>query len=246
MNVGCRSTPLGPTALSMTNCHSGSMTSGPRVLVAVSVGVLVGIVVMVAVNVPVYHFGNWPNHPREYFGFWGVLFGAFTAPFAFGIALAILRQEVVPGLIARRRPVVWSFVAASTVGLAVMAAVNVPVYNSGQWPDHGREILGFWGGMFGLVAAAATFAVTRAKLPSQGGTEEEFSQSMPAPKRVGLLISAIVAGLFGLLVTYWNAMWGVPLTSLEGAWLWPLAIVPLVVSALLIRGYRRRSGSKDL
>jgi len=207
------------------------------------VGCIVGIGVMVAVNVPIYHLGNWPDQPREYFGFWGVLFGAFTAPFAFGIALAILRHEVVPRRGARRHPVAWSFVAAAVVGVVVMAAVNVPVYNSGQWPDHGREILGFWGALFGLGASLATFVVTRVKLRSEGSVEENFPQIDPTRKKVGLLISAIVAGLFGLLVTYWNAMWGVPLTSLEGAWLWPLAVVPLLVSGLLFRGYRRRRGA---
>lgn len=220
------------------------MTSGPRLMVALLVGGLTGIAVMVAVNVPVYHLGNWPDQPREYFGFWGVLFGAFTAPFSFGIALAILRHEVVPRRAARRHPVVWSLVAAGVVGLAVMSAVNIPIYNSGQWPDHGREILGFWGALFGLGASLTMFVASLMKLRSEDGMDEELSQIEPTRNKVGLLISAIVAGLFGLLVTYWNAMWGVPLTSLEGAWLWPLAIVPLLLSGLLFRGYRRSRGSE--
>lgn len=129
--------------------------------------------------------------------------------------------------------------------MAVMAAVNVPVYNSGQWPDHGREILGFWGVVFGLGASLTTFVVTRMKLHSEDGMEEDLSQIKPTPNKVGLLFTAIVAGLFGLIVTSWNAMWGVPLTSLEGAWLWPLAIVPLLASGLLFRGYRRSRGSEN-
>jgi H+/Cl- antiporter ClcA len=213
-------------------------------MVALLVGALGGIAVMVAVNVPIYHLGNWPDQPREYFGFWGVLFGSFAAPFAFGIALAILRHEVVPRRVARRHPIAWSLIAAGVVGLAIMAAVNVPIYNSGQWPDHGREVLGFWGALFGLGASLTTFVVIRMKLGSEGGIDEDFSQIESSRKKVGLLISAIIAGLFGLLVTYWNAMWGTSLWSLEGAWLWPLAIVPLVVSLLLFRGYRRKSGSE--
>src|SRR5687768_16357346 len=55
------------------------------------VGCVVGIAVMVAVNVPVYHFGNWPDHPRDYFGFWGVFFGSFAAALSFGLALAFIR-----------------------------------------------------------------------------------------------------------------------------------------------------------
>jgi len=220
------------------------MLSGPRVIVAFLVGVLVGIGVTVAVNVPVYHFGNWPDQPREYFGFWGVLFGSFAAPFAFGMALAILRREAAPRRAGHRHPVAWSLVAAGLLGPAVMAAVNVPIYNSGQWPDHGREILGFWGALFGLGASLTTFVVIRMKLGNEGGIDEDFSQIESSRKIVGILISAIVAGLFGLLVTSWNAMWRIPLWSLEGAWLWPLAIVPLVVLVLLFRGYRRKSGSE--
>lgn len=216
------------------------MTSSRRVIVALLVAALAGIAVMVAVNVV---FDQWPN-PLGFLGPFGIFFGAFTAPFAFGIAWAILRHEVVPRRAVRRHPVAWSLVAAGVVGVAVMSAVNIPVYNSGQWPDHGREILGFWGVLFGLGASVTTFVVTRMKLRGEDGTVVELSQIAPTRNKVGLLISAIVAGLFGLLVTYWNAMWGVPLTSLEGAWLWPLAIVPLFVSVLLFRGYRRKPGAR--
>ncbi len=55
----------------------------------------------------------------------------------------------------------------------------------------------------------------------------------------GSLAAAIVMGLFGLLVSSWNLAWGVPLLSLEGSWLWPLAMTPLILSFLLFRGLRR-------
>lgn len=98
------------------NCHSGFMTWGRRVLVALLVAALGGMAVTVAVNLVVYHFGNWPDQLGELFGFWGVLFGAFTAPFAFGMALALLRREIVPRRAARRRPIAWSLLLASVVG----------------------------------------------------------------------------------------------------------------------------------
>jgi predicted membrane protein len=41
------------------------------------------------------------------------------------------------------------------------------------------------------------------------------------------------------LVLSWNLSWGVTPISLEGAWLWPLAIVLLVLSLLSFRGWRR-------
>lgn len=214
------------------------------VLSSLIVGLSTGVIIMVSVNVPVYHFGNWPDDPRDYFGFWGVFFGAFSVPFAFGLALAVFRREVLPRQAVGHRPVAWSSVVAGVVGLAVMAAVNIPVYNSGQWPDHGREILGFWGALFGLGTSLLTFVISRKKLRRAGGAEADYSQIERTRNAVGLLISALVAGLFGLVVTWWNAMWGIPPLSLEGAWLWPLAIVPLVVSFLLFRSYRRRSRSR--
>lgn len=220
------------------------MTRGARIIVALLTGALAGIAVMVAVNVPVYHFGNWPDQPSEYFGFWGVLFGAFTAPFAFGMALALFRREIAPRRAARRQPTIWSLLAAGVVGIALMAAVNVPIYNSGQWPDHGREILGFWGTLFGLVASLATFFVVYRKLRREEDPPDDLAEIEPPRNKVGLLISAIVSALFGLLVTSWNVMWGTPLTSLEGAWLWPLAIIPLLTSGLLFRAYRRSRGSE--
>jgi hypothetical protein len=54
-----------------------------------------------------------------------------------------------------------------------------------------------------------------------------------------LLVAGILLGLFGLLVTSWNMMWEVPLFTLEGAWLWPLAVVPLVLSFLSLKRWRR-------
>jgi len=54
-------------------------------------------------------------------------------------------------------------------------------------------------------------------------------------RKWSLLLAALLTGLFGLLVVNWNLMWSIPPATLEGAWLWPLAIVPLVVSFLFLR-----------
>ena len=94
---------------------------------------------------------------------------------------------------------------------------------------HGGDLLSIGqylaptGVLFGLVAA----------LVAMGGMDL-LIRSSPV-RRWSLLLAAVVTGLFRLLVVNWNLMWGVPLTTLEGAWLWPLAIVPLIGSSLLFR-----------
>jgi hypothetical protein len=49
----------------------------------------------------------------------------------------------------------------------------------------------------------------------------------------------VVLGLVGLLTLLWNVMWGIPPLSLEGAWLWPLAIVPLILSFWSFKHWRQ-------
>lgn len=176
--------------------------------------------------------GDWQG---AYVRFWGVRWGACVAPFAFGIALAVLRRELVPRRSMGRHPALWSLGLASLAALAVMSAINIPRYNSGDWPDHGREILGFWGQFVGAAVGVGAFFF----LYPRFDTREVVSVSDPEPPRhkAGLLIAAIVAGIFGLLVGLWNVAWSLDVWSLEGAWLWPLCIVPLVTSLLLARAY---------
>lgn len=58
--------------------------------------------------------------------------------------------------------------------------------------------------------------------------------------RAAVLGMTILLGAMGLVTLWWMFAVGVPpLLSLEGAWLWPLAIVPLILSSLTFRHWRR-------
>lgn len=204
-------------------------------MAALLVGCGVGAVVMAAINV--MHLGQWPTDLRQYFHPVNVFNGAFAAALAFGLALAVVRGEISPRRAVHRHPLAWSLVAGAVVGLLVMAGVNIPLYNSGQWPDHGREILGLWGELAGLGAAAATFFFARSRI--RRAVSYSDRPEIEPRRKIGVLMAAFVAGLFGLVITSYNVAWGLSLFSLEGAWLWPLAIGPLVLSVVLFRSYLR-------
>lgn len=118
-----------------------------------------------------------------------------------------------------------SVTIAAVAGAMVMIVTNQV--------GHGGDLLSVTehlapkGVIYGSVIAIAAFVITRL-----------FSTSLEA-RSWGFLAAAIVTGLFGLLVLNWNLMWGVLPSSLEGAWSWPLAIVPLVLSFVSFRGWRR-------
>ena len=95
------------------------------------------------------------------------------------------------------------------------------------------EYLAPKGVMYGSIIAIAVFVSTRL-----------LSTSLKA-RSWGLLAATIVTGFFGLLVLSWNLMWRTPLSSLEGAWLWPLAIVLLVLSLVSFRHWRRARRADD-
>lgn len=90
-----------------------------------------------------------------------------------------------------------------------------------------REYLAPKGLIYGSVIAIAVFGITRLFVVS------------PKARSWGVLSAAIVSGLFGLLVLIWNISWGFTPTSLEGAWTWPLAIVPLGLSFVSFKRWRR-------
>ena len=89
------------------------------------------------------------------------------------------------------------------------------------------EYLAPKGLVIGSAIALAVFGVARLLTISAGA------------RSWGWLVAAILSGLFGLLVLNWNVMWGIPLSTLEGAWLWPLAIVFLVLCFVSLVRWRR-------
>lgn len=121
----------------------------------------------------------------------------------------------------------------SSLSITIAGAAGITVTIVTNQVGHGgdllspAEYLAPRGLIYGAVVAIAVLVITRL-----------FAASLKA-RSWGILFGAVVSGLFGLLMLNWNLMWGVPLASLEGAWLWPLAIVPLVLSFVLFRRWRR-------
>lgn len=118
---------------------------------------------------------------------------------------------------------------AGIVGVVVGITTMVLVNQSG----HGGDLLSlseyvqFWGVVFGLVAGFVAFGVANVLVGSRRSRAGAW------------LLLGIITAIVGFLALLWNAAWGVPLASLEGAWLWPLAIVPFALSIVSVRRWRR-------
>ncbi len=114
-------------------------------------------------------------------------------------------------------------VIAAIVGLTVDAVANGLLYAPFdiRWPPN---ITGFWGVVYGSFAAVITFGLTLWRL----GRGRKHA-------RAGRVIAVVALGLFGLAAAWWIVMWRVPLASLEGAWMYPLAVVPLIAAIALVR-----------
>ena len=125
------------------------------------------------------------------------------------------------------------FVAATVVGLIVGAGVWAPVNSVPTW-----DPLGFWGFFFGGFAAVVVFGLTLMIL----GRHARWVRA------VGRWIAIATLLLFGLLISFGPyGAFSQPLFSLEGAWLYPLGLTPLLAAAWLIWSPRRkrRPGSWD-
>ena len=80
-----------------------------------------------------------------------------------------------------------------------------------------QQLVGAWGAVYGTLAFFATFGLTLAIL----GRRRQ--------RRLGALLLCVAAALLSL-GAWWFVSWGTDLFSLEGAWLWPLAIAATVVA----------------
>jgi hypothetical protein len=129
-----------------------------------------------------------------------------------------------------RRPLL-SVAIATVAGVGVMVVANQL--------GHGGDLLSLSeylaprGVFYGLGIAIVVLITARA-----------FSTSVKA-RSWGYLAAAVITGLVGLMVLQWNLAWGTDLFSLEGAWLWPLAIVSLFLAVVSFRSWRRMPGRKS-
>jgi hypothetical protein len=118
--------------------------------------------------------------------------------------------------------------AGLVVGL-VTGIVTTALFNqlghAGDWSSPAKylEARGF---LYGTLASVLGYGLTRLVL-------------LLSRVRAAAFGMATLLCLVGLFTLWWNIMWGTPLLSLEGAWLWPLALVPLVLSFLSFKHWRR-------
>jgi hypothetical protein len=94
------------------------------------------------------------------------------------------------------------------------------------WPPN---LTGFWGLLYGSFASVIAVGLAMWLL----------NPDRSRPSQGGRLIAAFALGVFGLLVLLWIVSWGVPLFTLEGAWMYPMAGVP-IAGAIALVGYRKR------
>ncbi|MDP9405224.1 MAG: hypothetical protein M3O86_01260 [Actinomycetota bacterium] len=119
---------------------------------------------------------------------------------------------------------------AVLVGLVVGTAVNMVAYL-------GRPV-GFWGTVWGVMVAIVTF-----------GAVLTFSRQGAAARARGRAVAAGGLALIGLGTFWWMIIIGMPRPwTLEGLWLWPLAVGTLVAAAIVGtwgRGHRGRRQRND-
>ena len=106
--------------------------------------------------------------------------------------------------------------------MATVLSINAAM---GATSSTAFEPFGFWGLFYGSFVTVITFGIA---LMVQGRKTGRGS-------RIGRAIAVAGLVIFGALVAMWIAAWGLTPLSLEGAWIYPLAAVPLVAAVLLVR-----------
>ena len=83
-----------------------------------------------------------------------------------------------------------------------------------------RELFfGIWGRLFGSFSAVIAFGLALA-----------FRAGSSRSGKVGWVIAAALSGLLGGMTVMYIVAWRLPLWTLEGAWIYPLAVVPLMTA----------------
>lgn len=126
---------------------------------------------------------------------------------------------------------VASVAVAIVVGIAVASLVGIPQLVG---PANVASLVAnadtFWGVFFGVFAAAVAGALTFAVL----------NRRRPGASRAGRVIAGAVLALLAAATVFWIFMWGFAPWTLEGAWIYGLALCTALASIMLIRPRQAR------
>ena len=116
-----------------------------------------------------------------------------------------------------------ALVVGLVAGIATTGLFN-QLGHAGDWTSPAKylEADGFF---YGAIAAVVGYGLVRLLI-------------VLYRTRFATFVLGIMLGLVGLLALLWNASWRLSPFTLEGAWLWPLAIVPLILSFLSFKRWR--------
>ncbi len=118
--------------------------------------------------------------------------------------------------------VVLAAAAGAAVGLAVAIGSSSVLMEA--------DVVGPWGTVYGILAFLAAFGITLATL------------ARGLQRRLGILAVGISSGLLSAGAWFFIIGWAVPPTTLEGAWIWPLALISSVAAvAAVVRAFSRSS-----
>lgn len=132
------------------------------------------------------------------------------------------------------RRVALSLVVGAVVGFVVAGLVGIPrLVGPASLVSFLSNAFTFWGLVFGTVAAVVTAGVTFAILNRR---DRKVS-------RWGRIVAAVALAVLAAGTWWWIVMWSAPLFTLEGLWLYPLAIASTAAAVTLLRP--RRPGAWD-
>lgn len=131
----------------------------------------------------------------------------------------------------RLRRALASLFVGAMVGLTIASLVEIPRL-VGPWNI--RELVAnavnTWGIFFGGFAAVVSGGMTFALL----------NRRLPRASRWGRAIAGVALGALAILTMWIITAWGIPPFSLEGMWIYPLAILPAIAAFALLRGGQQR------
>lgn len=120
----------------------------------------------------------------------------------------------------RRHSRLSTVTVSGLIGLGVASAVALIVSRVIEF-----QVLGPWGVLYGTLAFIASFGIAMA---------------VSGRRRLGWGAVAIAAGALAAGAWWWVVAWDIAPFTLEGAWLWPLAMVSTFAAMAALRQVLRR------